>query len=61
MHKTAYGKKLSKAKLIIIADQDGTLIDWKKSDGLREFRQWIIDHKDKVVFGVASGRNKRQE
>jgi sucrose-phosphate synthase len=58
MHKTAYGKKLSKAKLIIIADLDGTLIDGKKSDGLKEFKQWITDHKDKVVFGVASGRNK---
>ncbi|MEP6949524.1 MAG: HAD-IIB family hydrolase [Ginsengibacter sp.] len=58
VHKTAYGKKLAKAKLIIISDLDGTLIDGKKSDGLNELTQWIADNKDKVVFGVASGRNR---
>ena len=33
-------------------------MDGNKSDGLNEFKQWIADNKDKVVFGVASGRNK---
>jgi sucrose-phosphate synthase len=56
--KTAYGKKLLKAKLFIISDLDGTLVEGEKSDGLDEFKKWIEDHKDKVVFGVASGRNK---
>ncbi len=58
MNKTAYGKKLAKAKLYIISDLDGTLVDGNNSDGLSELKQWIADKKDKVVFGVASGRNK---
>ena len=57
-HKTAYGKKLSKAKLFIISDLDGTLVDGNDADGLTELKKWINDHKDEVVFGVASGRNK---
>ncbi|MEP7278840.1 MAG: HAD-IIB family hydrolase, partial [Bacteroidota bacterium] len=56
--KTAYGRKLAKAKLFIISDLDGTLVEGNKSDGLKELKQWITNNKDKVVFGVASGRNK---
>jgi sucrose-phosphate synthase len=58
-HKTAYGKKLVKAELFIISDLDGTLVDEEKTDGLPELKKWINDHKDKVVFGVASGRNRQ--
>lgn len=58
IHKTAYGKKLLKAKLFIISDLDGTLVDEDQPDGLPELKRWIMDHKNKVVFGVASGRNK---
>lgn len=58
MNKTAFGKKLAKAKQFIISDLDGTLVDGNKSDGLNELKQWIVDHKDQVVFGVASGRNR---
>ena len=58
IHKTAYGRKLAKAKLFIISDLDGTLVDGEKSDGLTEFKEWIVANKDNVVFGVASGRNK---
>ena len=57
-HKTAYGKKLSRAELFIISDLDGTLIDKNNTDGLEEFKEWINQHKEKIVFGVASGRNK---
>ncbi len=57
-HKTAYGKKLAKAELFIISDLDGTMVEGNDSDGLDELKQWIIGHKEKVVFGVASGRNK---
>ncbi|MEP6466687.1 MAG: HAD-IIB family hydrolase [Parafilimonas sp.] len=57
-HKTAYGKKLSKAKLFIISDLDGTLIDKLNSEGLEAFKEWINKNKEKVIFGVASGRNK---
>jgi sucrose-phosphate synthase len=56
--KTAFGKKLAKAKQFIISDLDGTLIEGSKVDGLKELKQWIVDQKDQVVFGVASGRNR---
>lgn len=56
-HKTAYGKKLVKADLFIICDLDGTLVENERSDGLAEFKKWIVAHKENVVFGVASGRN----
>ena len=58
VNKTAYGKKLSNASLFIISDLDGTLVDGKKSEGLKEFTQWINENRSKVVFGVASGRNR---
>lgn len=57
-HKTAYGKKLSKAKLFVISDIDGTLIDKNSEHGLAELKQWIEEHKEDIVFGVATGRNK---
>jgi sucrose-phosphate synthase len=57
-HKTAYGKKLANAELFIISDLDGTLVEGNNSDGLKEFTQWISDHKGRVVFGIASGRNR---
>lgn len=57
-NKTAFGKKLAKAKQFIISDLDGTLIEGNKADGLQELKQWIVDHKEQVVFGVASGRNR---
>jgi len=56
--KTAYGKRLVGAELIIICDLDGTLVDGSKTDGLSELKQWMVAHKDRVVFGVASGRNR---
>ena len=57
-NKTAYGKKLASAELFIISDLDGTLVEGDDNPGLKEFTQWIIGNKGKVVFGVASGRNK---
>src|SRR5688572_8255153 len=58
VNKTAFGKKLAKAKQFIISDLDGTLVEGNKADGLNELKQWIVDHKEQVVFGVASGRNR---
>ena len=58
-HKSAFGRKLVKADLFIISDLDGTLVDEDKTDGLSEFKDWINEHKDKVVFGIASGRNRQ--
>ncbi len=57
--KTAYGKKLSRADLFLISDLDGTLIDGEKSEGLKALNQWIAGNKGKVVFGIASGRNRQ--
>ncbi len=57
-NKTAYGKKLASAELFIISDLDGTLVEGNDSEGLKEFTKWIVEHKGKVVFGVASGRNR---
>ena len=56
--KTAYGRKLLKTNLLIISDIDGTLVEGTDCDGLDEFKKWVDDHKDKIVFGVASGRNR---
>lgn len=57
-NKTAYGKKLASAELFIISDLDGTLVEGNNSAGLKEFTKWIVEHKGKVVFGIASGRNR---
>jgi len=57
-NKTPFGKKLTQAELFIICDLDGTLIDGQQSVGLDELKKWIDTHSAKVVFGVASGRNK---
>lgn len=58
-HKTAYGKKLSKAELVIVSDIDGTLFDKNNTEGLKELKEWISSNKEKIIFGVASGRNKQ--
>ena len=59
LQKTAYGKKLAKAELFIICDIDGTLVEGNRYDGLGELKQWMEEHSNTIVFGVASGRNKR--
>lgn len=58
VNKTAYGKKLANAKLFVISDLDGTLIDGTDVEGLDAFTQWIKENQTQVVFGIASGRNK---
>lgn len=58
VNKTAYGKKLTRAKLFIICDLDGTLVEGNQTEGVKEFTQWVNRHKNNIVFGVASGRNK---
>ncbi|OIR13205.1 mannosylfructose-phosphate synthase [mine drainage metagenome] len=58
VRKTAYGKKLANADFFIITDLDGTLVEGDDIQGLKELTEWI-DTNDKVVFGIASGRNKQ--
>ena len=57
LSKPAYGKKLAGADWFFITDIDGTLVDGKDTHGLQELREWILQNRQRVVFGVASGRN----
>lgn len=57
-NKTAYGKILASADMFVISDLDGTLVEGADTEGLKEFKQWMKDHRENVVFGIASGRNK---
>ena len=57
VHKSAYGKMLTNAELFLITDLDGTLVEGKDTDGLDVLRDWIMENRGRVVFGVASGRN----
>lgn len=58
MQKTAYGQRLLKAETLFISDLDGTLVDDQRTDGLRELSEWIGNKEEKLVFGVATGRNR---
>ena len=57
-NKTAYGKRLANAEFFIITDLDGTLVDGKDTAGLNELTTWVNENREKLVFGIASGRNK---
>jgi sucrose-phosphate synthase len=56
--KTSFGKKLMKSDLFIISDIDGTLVEEEDTEGLPELREWVNKRKSKLVFCLASGRNK---
>ncbi len=55
--KDSFGKKLVKAALFFISDLDGTLVEDEQTDGLNELTEWVTERNDKVVFGIATGRN----
>ncbi|MFT4153181.1 HAD-IIB family hydrolase [Parafilimonas sp.] len=59
VHKTAYGKKMSSAQMAFVSDIDGTLFERDDTEGLGELLQWIKNNREKMIFGVASGRNKQ--
>lgn len=56
--KTAYGKRLVKAEWFVISDLDGTLVDGSNTEGLDALKAWVEKNNQRVVFGIASGRNK---
>ncbi|MBS1746244.1 MAG: HAD-IIB family hydrolase [Bacteroidetes bacterium] len=58
IQKTAYAKKLAKAKLFVVCDIDGTLMEGDNIVGLDLLKKWIQDNQD-IAFGVASGRNRQ--
>ncbi|MFV0607307.1 MAG: HAD-IIB family hydrolase [Niabella sp.] len=53
----SFGKKLTKATHFFISDLDGTLVDGDNVDGLKQLKNWVDANQEKVVFGIASGRN----
>lgn len=55
---TAYGERLLKAEALFISDLDGTLVDEAYYDGLDELTSFIDNQRGRIVFGVATGRNK---
>ncbi|HWA34875.1 MAG TPA: HAD family hydrolase [Cyclobacteriaceae bacterium] len=57
-NKPAFGSRLEEAERFIIVDLDGTLIEGKNTDGVSELKQFIAEHEGRIVFGVASGRNR---
>ncbi|MFN8305973.1 MAG: HAD-IIB family hydrolase [Ferruginibacter sp.] len=56
--RSAYGKKMAGINHFLISDIDGTLVDEKKTLGLKQLSQWIHSHANEVTFGLASGRNR---
>lgn len=52
------GRRLSQADLFLISDLDGTLIDEKGVNELSQFKNWVEDRHDNVIFGIATGRNR---
>lgn len=57
MNRAGYGKRMARAKLVVISDLDGTLVDGNKADGLFEFKSWVEANHEHVLFGIASGRS----
>ncbi len=55
----AFGRRLAKARLFFISDLDGTLIEDEKTDGLDALKAWLKENKKDVVFGIATGRNRK--
>jgi sucrose-phosphate synthase len=55
---TGYGKRLLSAEYYVITDLDGTLLEGSDTSGLEELSAWLRANKDRVAFGIASGRNK---
>lgn len=58
IQKTAYGERLLKADTLFISDLDGTLVEGEQIDGLAQLTDWIAAQDGKIIFGVATGRNR---
>ncbi|MGC4231658.1 MAG: HAD-IIB family hydrolase [Niabella sp.] len=54
---TSFGRKLADARLFLISDLDGTLVDGDDITGLETLMSWLKEHPE-TVFGISSGRNK---
>ena len=56
---TNIGRRLSKADTFLISDLDGTLISEERKEELSDFKERIEANRDEIIFGIATGRNKR--
>ncbi|WP_460759315.1 HAD family hydrolase [Niabella terrae] len=54
---SSFGKKLVDARLFLISDLDGTLVEGEDTRGLEPLMEWLGGHPQ-VVFGISSGRNR---
>jgi len=52
------GRRLSKAKRILISDLDGTLVDDENTSKVSDFKDWMEARQKEIIFGIATGRNK---
>lgn len=52
------GRRLSQAKLFLVSDLDGTLVEDEDTNNLPQFKDWVEERQDKVIFGIATGRNR---
>ncbi|MCP4120504.1 MAG: HAD-IIB family hydrolase [Bacteroidetes bacterium] len=51
-------ERLLNLKYYFITDIDGTLIYQKDNEGLEELNTWIEKNRHRLIFGVATGRDK---
>lgn len=55
--KDSPGNALLKTPVFFISDLDGTLIDNENAPGLEELMRFLKVHREKVIFGISTGRN----
>lgn len=54
---SAWGNRLLKTPVFFISDLDGTLIEGEKAPGLPELMELLEENRQKMVFGISTGRN----
>ncbi|HSK14505.1 MAG TPA: HAD-IIB family hydrolase, partial [Phnomibacter sp.] len=54
----SFGRKLTRVDRFFISDLDGTLVDGPEHPGLDELKAWLAENRDRVAFGLATGRNR---
>ncbi|MCD8539027.1 MAG: glycosyltransferase [Leadbetterella sp.] len=52
-----WGNRLLRTPVFFISDLDGTLIEGETAPGLPELMEFLSRNRDKIVFGISTGRN----